>query len=137
MRLYSKIWLLILSVTLINFSCKKQTNTTTDITSLKGKVTLSVKVLHHQYALANQKVYLKLAATSFPGNTTTVYNYNATTNANGEATFSQLPMGNIWLYSNGYDPSVGRDVAGNTGYIISSSSIDAGYNASVELFVTE
>lgn len=119
------------------WACHKKTNTTTDITSLKGKVTLTVNVLHHQYPLANQKVYLKLATSSYPGTNTTLYQSNATTNANGEATFSQLPMGNIWLYSVGYDPSVGRDVAGNTGYIISSSSIDAGYNASVELFVTE
>jgi hypothetical protein len=119
------------------WACNKKTNTTTDITSLKGKVTLTVNVLHHQYPLDNQKVYLKLATSSYPGTNTALYQYNATTTANGEATFSQLPMGNIWLYSVGYDPSVGRDVAGNTGYIISSSSIDAGYNASVELFVTE
>jgi hypothetical protein len=136
-RHYLKIAFIILFATQIIWGCKKKKNTTSDITALKGKVTLTVKVLHHQYPLANQKVYLKLATTSYPSNNTSLYNYSTSTNTAGEATFSQLPMGDVWLYSNGYDPTVGRDVAGNAGYIISSSSVDANYNASVDLFVSE
>lgn len=138
MRQYFKIATLFFALLFLIAGCRKKSiSSTTSITNLKGKVTLSIKVLHHQYALANQKVYIKLAATSFPGNDVTTYHYSATTNAKGEVQFSQLPMGNIWLYSIGYDPSVGRDVAGNTGIILSSSNVDASFNATAELYVSE
>jgi hypothetical protein len=119
-------------------SCKKKNaSTTTAITDLKGKVTLHIKVSHHSLLLANQKVYLKLAATSYPSNNTSLYNYSTTTNTSGEAIFYQLPMGSIWLYSTGYDPSEGKDVSGNTGFNISSSTVDANYNAYTDVLVSE
>jgi hypothetical protein len=137
-RLFTYIFAIFIATTLLSSGCKKRSATTqVAITDVKGKITLTVHVLHHAYALPNLKVYLKLASDKYPGGNTSAYDYSTTTNANGEATFSQLPLGNVWLFSTGYDASVGKDVNGNTGFIISSSSVDANYNASTDLYVTE
>ncbi|MEY4877074.1 MAG: hypothetical protein RL708_2223 [Bacteroidota bacterium] len=138
MRIFIYIFAIFIATFLLSSSCKKRSvSTKVAITDVKGKVTLTIHVLHHAYALPNLKVYIKLAADKYPGSNTSVYDYTTTTNANGEATFNQLPLGNVWMFSTGYDASVGKDVNGNTGFIISSSSVDANYNASTDLYVSE
>lgn len=119
-------------------ACKKSNKVTTvPITSLKGNITLTAKTLHHGLLLPNLKVYLKLNTINYPGNNTADYNYSAVTNANGEATFTQIPLGNIWLYANGYDASVGRDVYGNLGFNISTNHVDVNNKVTAEIYVTE
>jgi hypothetical protein len=118
--------------------CKKSNQVTTvPITSLKGNITLMVKTLHHGLLLPNLKVYLKLNTSSYPGNNITDYNYSAITNANGEATFTQMPLGKVWLYATGYDASVSSNVYGNLGYIISSANVDSNNITNAEVYVTE
>src|ERR1044071_7220736 len=83
------------------FACKKP-DSNTPIATLKGNITMTVNVMHHQWVIPGIPVYLKGNTTQYPGENTALYNLSVTTNQNGDAQFKELKYGNYYLYARGW-----------------------------------
>ena len=79
---------------------------------IQGKITLKIRVMHHQLLVPNLPVYLKKNATSWPGTDSTKYELKTMTDIDGYCQFDHLFPGNYYLYAHGYDVNVGKDVIG-------------------------
>ena len=115
-------------------------NDQNDITSINGKITLTLEVKHHYRPIPEFTVFLKKDALQFPGEDVSVYDFSGPTNQIGFIQFENLSFGNYYLYGNGYDYEIADSVIGYTPILIDSSTVDkVGLNYEINkiLYVSE
>lgn len=86
---------------------------------------VAVNVKHHGELIPAAKVYVKYNASEFPGTDANLYNDSAVAgtegHAKGHAHFKDLPAGNYYFYSTGYDSTIMDDVMGGIGFSVPES----------------
>jgi len=116
MRPFSALFLLLV---LVNSSCKKEVP---DGGVVKGKNRIIVTVMHHERILQGIPVYLKFNSTEFPGDDSTLYDWNKTSDLSGVAVFEDLFDGNYFLYGKGIDMGIGLQVMGGATLLVNDST---------------
>ena len=96
-----KIIIPLLAITLL-LSCKKQ-----DTQVAAGKVSMNIKVKHHQVSIPYCKVFIKYNTLTFPGKDTTLYDSFVVTDQNGFVKLDNLGNGQnqYIVYAKGIDAS--------------------------------
>ena len=115
-------------------------NDQNDITSINGKITLTLEVKHHYRPIPEFTVFLKKDALQFPGEDVSVYDFSATTNQNGFVQFNNLNFGDYYLYGNGYDYEIADSIIGYKATLLDSSTVDnvgLNYEINEVLYVSE
>src|ERR1043165_9689295 len=106
-----KLVLAFVMLLLVQAACKKKKD------SVPADVAVYVK--HHGVLIPGAKVYVKYNAKEFPGTELGAYNDSATCgvtdHAKGHTHFKDLPAGDYYFYSTGYDSSILYDVVGGIG----------------------
>lgn len=77
-----------------------------------GNASIYGQVKHHNDAIPHAKVYIKIHASEFPGDNTSLYTDSTVANEAGLYTFSNLYQARYYLYSVGYDPDFNEIVKG-------------------------
>jgi hypothetical protein len=123
-----------LCMALFFLSCEKAADAPVD--TAKGKIVMTVTAKHHSWGVPGLPVYLKYNATEFPGTNTALYNMSGITDQNGAVQFTQLSLGNYYLYARGWDALFGDTVYGYMPVVVNTST--AGGNlVDVTMYVTE
>jgi hypothetical protein len=91
-------YIVLLICALTIFSCKKN--------QLGGKSNIKAKVLHHDQAIPNARVYIKFGATEFPGADVSVYNTYIDADHNGNFLIEHIYHGDYYFYAVGVDPTL-------------------------------
>ena len=81
------------------FGCKKN--------QLGGKSNIKGKVMHHDAAIPNARVYIKYNATEFPGTDVSAYNTYIDADHNGNFLIEHIYHGQYYFYAVGIDPALG------------------------------
>lgn len=102
----------------LTLSCKKE-NT---LKPISGNLQLKVRAMHHSWGVPYLPIYLKKNATEWPGNDTTAYDLKATADAEGNVIFTNLSLGNYYLFGSGYDPIFMMPVSGYSPVSLSTSN---------------
>lgn len=86
---------------LFTSSCTKTSNTAA------GKVSISIKVRHHQVPIAFSKVFVKYNTLQFPGKEENLYDASYTTDQSGNMLLSDIGNGKkeFIFYAKGIDPN--------------------------------
>ncbi len=101
-------------LSIVLFSCERNKD---EVAGKGGSATLKVTPQHHGDDISNSKVKLKYNTQELPAS----FDEEVTTvqeNGKPVATFTGLKKGNYYVYSTGYDSSIGQDVAGGIPYTI-------------------
>jgi hypothetical protein len=117
-----------------NTSCKK--NDISNPRLIDGVITLNVHVQHHSWGVSYIDVYLAKNKVEWPGMDTSVYNWHARTNQDGNCSFQKLFPGNYYLFATGYDPIFRDSVIGYIPVFIDESTIE-GNMVDVTMIVSE
>lgn len=71
-----------------------------------GSSVIKGKVMHHELAIPNAKVFIKYDAKDLPSTDTSVYNASVQANSNAEYSISGLKCGDYYLFGKGIDPTL-------------------------------
>jgi hypothetical protein len=104
-------FLIISSLLIFCFSCKKENKKNPEIIS--GNAEVVGHVMHHTWAIPGIKVYVKANAATFPGPDPNVYDSWQIADANGYVGFNGLGSGPHYFYAVGYDPVQMDSVTGS------------------------
>ena len=100
-----KIIIAIVSISLFAVTaCKKE--------GMGGKASVKGYVKHHSIFIPNATVFIKYAATEFPGSDVSIYNTSVQADASWYYEIKNLQKGNYYLYGVGYDPNISVNVYG-------------------------
>ena len=90
---------------------------------LGGKTTLVCSVAHHGMAIPVAMVYIKYGVKESPGSNVSSYDDHKTAANNSNIVkFSDLQIGDYYLYATGYDTSISESVSGGIPVNISKKS---------------
>lgn len=96
------IFLLICALSFLG--CKKN--------QLGGKSNIKGKVVHHDQAIPNARVYIKFNATEFPGTDPASYDTYIDADHNGNFEIEKIYRGSYYFYGVGYDAAISQPVKG-------------------------
>jgi hypothetical protein len=119
-------------VMLLAASCKKED----PVKVVHGNITLKVNVLHHSWPVHFLPVYLKRNVTEWPGRDSTLYDQVTETGQDGSCTFSNLYVGDYYVYGSGYDPVVQNHVIGYAPVTLNSATV-VNNTMEITLYVSE
>ncbi len=97
---------------------------------------LSVRTMHHTWAVGNCTVYLKRNTQSFPGADGRLYDDSLVTNPDGYGVFTRLHFGDYYLYAKGFDKMENQMVTGHGSVRLTPANVIDGRLDTV-LWVTE
>ena len=122
----------VLVTALFFYACKKEDS----VKAVHGSITLKVNIRHHDWPIHFLPVYLKNNATAWPGRDSSQYDFVAETGQDGSCTFSNLYVGDYYVYGSGYDPVVGAHVSGYAPVTLTTSTV-VNNTAEITLYVSE
>jgi hypothetical protein len=91
-------YIVVLIFALAIVGCKKN--------QLGGKSNIKGKVMHHDQAIPNARVYIKYNATEFPGTDVSVYDTYIDADHNGNFLIEHIYHGDYYFYGVGVDPAL-------------------------------
>jgi len=113
-------------------ACKKEDA----VKTTHGNITLKVNIRHHDWSVHFFPVYLKNNATVWPGRDSSQYDLVAETGQDGTCIFSNLYVGDYYVYGAGYDPVVRMHVSGYAPVTLNTSTV-VNNTAEITLYVSE
>ncbi len=127
--------LLITSAMFLTFaSCSKDGIMTTNCESCT-EMEIIVGLEHHGQPIKDGKVYIKKDATDKPG----TYDYSAVVEMTEDGPVAIFPHklpGRYYIYADGYDPAIGKDVSGGIPVTINNDYLYTHYSTVVPVTET-